>query len=437
MEQSQEATGRIGSTFLTRQTSPQGTAPTSHRTPRPLDQGLLDRQDAIDQAKLRSYRLERVREQLRLRDAAGAILADPLNIRYATGTRNMMAWTMHAPARYAFVATEGPVILFELRASRHMASGFTLIDEVRDSLNWFYSLAGSRTEEKAQLWADEMAALIREFGNGKQRVLIDRCEPWTARKLEAHGLELLDANQALETCRTIKSMEELECIEVATGVGDLAISSMRSELQPGMTENQLWAILQDVNIAHNGEWIECRLLTSGERTNPWFQECGNRVINAGDIVGFDTDMVGPMGYLVDISRSFVCPGQRATAEQRTLYQVAQHEVESNLDLLRPGVTFRELSEKAWRPPDKYFEGRYPVMAHGTGFVDEYPFIPYFADWDIDGHDGMLMENMVVSIESYIGEAGAREGVKLEQQAVITSTGAKVFSTSPFLDALEL
>jgi Xaa-Pro aminopeptidase len=77
------------------------------------------------------------------------------------------------------------------------------------------------------------------------------------------------------------------------------------------------------------------------------------------------------------------------------------------------------------------------MAHGTGFVDEYPFIPHFADWETDGYDGVLMENMVVSVESYIGEAGGKEGVKLEQQAVITSTGAQVLSESPFLDALEL
>ena len=58
--------------------------------------------------RVRAYRLERVREQLRKLDVAGAVLFDPLNIRYATGSRNMQLWMTHNPARYAFVATDGP-----------------------------------------------------------------------------------------------------------------------------------------------------------------------------------------------------------------------------------------------------------------------------------------------------------------------------------------
>ena len=139
-------------------------------------------------------------------------------------------------------------------------------------------------------------------------------------------------------------------------------------------------------------------------------------------------MVGPLGYMVDISRSLVCPGRRPTAEQRTLYDVAQHEVMHNLELLRPGVSFREFAEKAWKPPAKYFDGRYPVIAHGTGFVDEYPFVPAFADFDLHGYDGVFVENMVVSVESYIGARGGKEGVKLEQQAVVTANGAQVLSS---------
>jgi hypothetical protein len=40
-----------------------------------------------------------LRTELAKRDFAGALLADPINIRYATGTRNMAVWTMHAPGR--------------------------------------------------------------------------------------------------------------------------------------------------------------------------------------------------------------------------------------------------------------------------------------------------------------------------------------------------
>ncbi|WEL80693.1 hypothetical protein P0D95_22295 [Pseudomonas sp. CBSPCAW29] len=48
---------------------------------------------------LRSYRLQRIVDQLVARDLGGILLFDPLNIRYATDTTNMQLWTTHNPAR--------------------------------------------------------------------------------------------------------------------------------------------------------------------------------------------------------------------------------------------------------------------------------------------------------------------------------------------------
>jgi len=263
----------------------------------------------------------------------------------------------------------------------------------------------------------------------------DRCEPAGAFKLRALGLELVDAQEAIEQARLIKSPEEIECLRAAMEVCDTAIARMREALRPGITENELWAILHAVNIANDGEWIDARLLASGERTNPWFQECGNRVIEAGDLVAFDTDMVGPLGYLADISRTWVCPGKPPTNEQSRLYALAEEQVLFNMNLIKPGVTFREFAEKCWQLPEPFVPNRYLMMVHGVGLVDDYPSIAYaqdFADW---GYDGVFQENMVVSVESYIGEARAKEGVKLEQQVLITPSGTVPLSKTPFADAL--
>ena len=69
--------------------------------------GLADHAATPDMARMRNYRMARVQAELRRRDYAGAVLYDPINIRYATGSRNMAVWTMHNPARYAFVPAEG------------------------------------------------------------------------------------------------------------------------------------------------------------------------------------------------------------------------------------------------------------------------------------------------------------------------------------------
>ena len=404
--------------------------------PPPLGLDIAARIAAVNQVKLRADRLARLRAELAKRDFAGALLSDPMNIRYATGTRNMAVWTMHAPGRYAFVATDGPVVLFEFGATKHVSRGVETVDEMRTSTPWFYFLCGPRVEEKAQVWAEEVASLVRRHGGGNARLAVDRCEPWGAERLVQLGLTLHDVQEAMEQARVIKTSEEIECLRLSMDVCDIAVERIRRALRPGVTENQIWSILHETNIAHDGEWIECRLLASGERTNPWFQECSNRVIEPGDVVSFDTDMVGPFGYLADISRSYVCPGRRPTPEQRRLYELAQSQVLFNTALLRPGLSFREFSERCWPVPDAFVPNRYMMMIHGVGFVDEYPSVPYVQDFDAWGFDGLFEENMVVCVESYMGEAGGKEGLKLEQQVLITASGAVPMSTSPFVDAIE-
>lgn len=403
----------------------------------PLGLDIKARIAAVDEGKLGRDRLARLRAELAKRDFAGALLSDPMNIRYATGTRNMAVWTMHAPGRYAFVATEGPVVLFEFGTCRHVTRGSPIVDQQRTSTPWFYFLCGPRLEEKTSLWAEQVASLVVEHGGGNRRLAVDRCEPWGARKLAQRGIELFDVQEAIEQARAIKTPEELECLQLAMDVCDLAVERIRASLRPGVTENQVWSLLHETNIAHDGEWIECRLLSSGERTNPWFQESSNRVIEPGDIVSFDTDMVGPFGYLADISRTFVCPGKRPTPNQRRLYELAQEQVLFNMEVLRPGLSFREFAERSWPVPEAFAENRYMMMIHGAGFVDEYPCVAYVQDFEAWGYDGRFEENMVVCVESYMGEAGGQEGVKLEQQVVITAGGAVAMSRSPLVDALAI
>lgn len=403
-------------------------------TPIALD--LEARIAEVDEPRLRKDRLARLRAELAKRDIAGALLFDPMNIRYATGTRNMVVWTMHAPGRYVFVATDGPVVLFEFASGLHLSRGIETVDQLRTSTPWFYFLAGPRVVEKAAVSVGEIVDLTREFGRGNLRLAVDRCEPWAADLFTQAGISMVDAQEPLEHARMIKTPQELKCIQLSVDVCDIAIDRMRRALRPGITENQLLSVLHGTNVAYGGEWIECRLLSSGPRTNPWFQESSNRIIQSGDLVAFDTDMVGPFGYLADLSRCFVCPDSRPTAEQRELYQVAQEQILTNIGLIKVGLSFREFADRCWPVPPKFLAHRYMMMVHGAGFVDEYPSVVFGADWDDWGYDAIFEENMVVCVESFIGEVGGKEGVKLEQQVLITARGAVPMSRTPLVDAIE-
>jgi len=394
--------------------------------------GLLDCVAQPDMKRMRAYRLERVRAELRKRDYAGCLLYDPINVRYATGSRNMAVWLLHNAIRYCYVPTEGPITLFDFHNCEHLSDGLETIAEVRPARGWYYFNAGPRSEEIAKVWAAEILELIARSGGGNKRVAIDKLEPLGTNLLQQAGIQIFDGQEVVELARSIKSADEIACMNVSISACEAGMAKMREMLRPGITENELWSHLHQVNIALGGEWIETRLLSSGGRTNPWFQESSDRIIRAGELVTFDTDLIGPYGYCSDLSRTFFCGPGRPSAEQKRLYGMAYEQIHTNLDLLKPGMSYREFAEKSFQLPPSFAPNRYSVIFHGVGLADEYPASLYVEDYlKGSGYDGILEPGMTICIESYIGEVGGDEGVKLEQQVLITETGYQQLSTFPF------
>lgn len=386
--------------------------------------------EAPDMDAARRFRLTRIRDQLRMRELAGVVLYDPLNVRYATDSTDMQLWCAHNAVRYAFVATEGPVIIWDFHHCEHLSWHLDTVDEIRHGTAWFYYLAGEHALDRAARWAAEIADLLRTYGAGNRRLAIDRINPEGVAALAEHRIEVSSGEAVMEHARTVKSADELGAMRRAIAACEAAMSVMESALQPGMTENDLWAILHAENIRRGGEWIETRLLTSGPRTNPWFQESSARVIEAGDLVAFDTDLIGPYGYCCDISRTWLAGTGRPTGEQRALYATAQEQIAANMAMLRPGLSFRDLSHLATSLTSEYLPNHYSVLFHGVGLCDEYPSVPYPEDWGGAGYDGVLEAGMVVAVESYVGRLGGHEGVKLEEQVLITETGSEQLSRYP-------
>jgi Xaa-Pro aminopeptidase len=86
---------------------------------------LIDQLEAdapIDFVAVRAYRLGRVREQMATRSLDALILLDPVNIRYATGARNMQVFHARNPARYLFVPQSG-LLVAQQRAACAAALG--------------------------------------------------------------------------------------------------------------------------------------------------------------------------------------------------------------------------------------------------------------------------------------------------------------------------
>jgi Xaa-Pro aminopeptidase len=385
---------------------------------------------APDLAAMRKYRLERIRAELKRRDYAGVLLYDPVNIRYATDSTNMQLWVAHNPTRHCFVATEGPVVLFDYFSCEHLSDHAGTVDEVRPAVSWMYLYGGGLTDMRVRRWAAGIADLVRAHGGGNTRLAVDHLNAEGVAELGRLHISVHNGEAVMENARLIKSPDELVCMRRSIIACEAAMDEMQAALRPGISENELWAELHRGNIARGGEWIETRLLSSGPRTNPWFQECSARVVEAGDLVAFDTDLIGPYGFCADLSRTWLCGDDEPSDEQRDLYRIAAEQISFNTGLVKPGISFRDLVERSAVPPPDCFPNRYGVLYHGVGLADEYPTLPHAADWTDDTPDGVLEPGMVVCVESYVGRLGGREGVKIEEQVLITESGAELLSSYP-------
>mgnify|MGYP003322533194 FL=1 len=298
---------------------------------------LLDTNDVgvdRDLGAVCRYRLERFRTEMAKRDIAACVLFDPVNIRYASGARNMQIFNARNPARYLLVTQDqSAVILYEFAGCMHLADDLELVTEVRPAITASFVAAGDDIKRRELDWASEVASTLIELVGKGATVGIERINVGAVQSLSEYGFLLVDAQQPIERARAIKSSEEVSCVRASLHATEIAVARLRHNLRPGLTENALWSILHQAVIAQNGDYVETRLLSSGQRTNPWFQESGTRVIGENELVALDTDVVGCYGYYADFSRTFHSGPDEPSKEQRRLYAAAYEQIHHNMQLL--------------------------------------------------------------------------------------------------------
>ena len=383
---------------------------------------------AIDIDRLHNHRLTRLRSCIQETGAAMCLLVNPVSLRYAVDYRAYALFQSHIPTAYLFVPVDGPVVIHGAIDTAPMA------DESREARPISYFDGATELKNNAKELANDVVNYLKEIGTDNRRVAVEYVNPSITQALEAAGLEVIDGVLASERARVIKSEDEVNCIRWAIAVAEHGIAKLKTAVQAGVTEAQLWGLLNYANLANNGDWHDGRMLASGPRINPWMQEATLRRVESGDLVGFDTDMVGPQGYCADISRTLHCGPTMPTRRQKELYRLALNEIEHNLQLIRPGITLDDFQQQAFVPPEAFHQNAYTCLIHGVGMCDEYPRVnPIFRG--PNPYSGTLEAGMIICVESYMGAVGERDGVKLEQQVLITSDGYEMLSSDPLEPSL--
>ena len=398
--------------------------PKSVRKAGPFPQAMrIPKRADIDHDRLRSERLERLQTAMKKHDIAVALLYNAANIRYATGTDLMAVWTGSTLERYALVPAQGQPIMCEFRTAEHTARRY--VDTVHSAISWQWS--GAATSATAQRWAQQVESLMRELGVAGEPLAIDKLDAPGFLALEEAGIKVVDAWPACADARRVKTPMEVEIFKINGVIGDAILTDFEQAIRPGIREIDLLAVLSESLLRHHGEFLFTRLVASGTNTNPWLQEATDKSVQPGDLIGVDTDANGYEGYVIDVSRTFLC-GDYASPEQKEAYRVAYDCVTGMVEMARPGISFEQFAREAPELPDAYKKGRYCSMAHPAGLEDESPGIPYLYDPGASAPDLELEENTVLCFECYAGKEGAPFGVKLEDQVLITATGCERLCT---------
>ncbi|MGX9354319.1 dimethylsulfonioproprionate lyase DddP [Roseobacteraceae bacterium S113] len=389
-----------------------------------------------DLQALRRYRLQRLVSHIQQRDLAGLLVFDPLNIRYATDSTNMQLWNTHNPFRALLVCADGYMVIWDYKNSPFLSTFNPLVREQRSGADLFYFDRGDKVDVAADVFSNEVRILLEEHSGANKRLAVDKVMLHGLRALEAQGLEVIPGEELTEKARSVKGADEIKAMRCASHACEAAVLAMeeyaRAHMGDGKTsEDDIWAVLHAENIRRGGEWIETRLLATGPRSNPWFQECGPRIPNRNEILAFDTDLVGSYGICVDISRTWWIGDQAPRPDMIYAMQHAHEHIMTNMEMLRPGVNIEELSRNTHVLDDKYQEHKYGCLMHGVGLCDEWPLVAYPDQMVPGAFDYVLEPGMVLCVEALVGETGGDFSIKLEDQVLITEDGYENLSKYPF------
>lgn len=386
--------------------------------------------------KMREYRWKRLTQHIVDRGYGGLLMFDPLNIRYATDSTNMQLWNTHNPFRACLICADGYMVLWDYKNSPFLADHNPLVREVRSGFDLFYFDRGDKVGSQAHRVTGEVEDLINEHAGGNKRIAVDKIMLHGLRALEARGFEVMEGEEVTEKARSIKGPDEIKAMRCASHACETAVRVMedfaRDNIPNGnVSEDDIWAVLHAENIKRGGEWIETRLLASGQRTNPWFQECGPRIVQNNEIVAFDTDLIGSYGICVDISRTWWIGDKKPTNSMVYAMRHAHEHIMTNMAMLKPGVTIPELTANSHRLDDKFMKLKYGCLMHGVGLCDEWPLVAY-ADKAVEGaYDYEIEPGMVLCVEALVGEEGGDFSIKLEDQVLVTEDGFENLTKYPF------
>lgn len=306
---------------------------------------------------------------------------------------------------------------------------------------WHYLLpsleAAQLSEEQQQsayLWKDEdgpveaLRALCADLELADVALGVDGMSMWVSEWLMLRGLEptlrVTPIERDLANIRAIKHPGELDAIRRAVTASEQALTRLLREVQPGMSERAIAALLERaLQDAGSERPAFNTLVQTGPNSALPHGAAGGRSLEKGEFLLIDFGgVVG--GYPADITRT-VCLGTPDREMQR-VYDTVSTANRAAIAKIAPGVTMGAIDRAAREVIEDAGFGDYFVhrTGHGMGLEVHEP-IPQIAA----GVSDLLQPGMVFTVEPGIYLPGFG-GVRLEEDVVVTDNGVEVLTSYP-------
>jgi len=401
----------------------------------------VDYEMRVDYDRLRKERLQKAKEQLN-QDGLGALITwDEANIRYLT---SYYVTTPMRPAemQFVFIARNGEPHLFgggtPSETERRMP---WMKGRVKPSFGLPKLTARTAEDPAVMAVVNGIADLMAEYGVENEPLGIDgtTLQMLYSQAFSTKGIQTVHGKPTMDEARMIKTSDEIELMRITCANSEKAFAAIVDAIKPGVRECDLVGVGVKALYEEGDDHTEDLVCCSGYNTNPYGWSFTDKPIRPGDLIYIDVDGASYQGYKSCVYRTFCCG--KATEEQKDLYEECRKMLYDGISMVKAGNTSFDVVDKWPDSPGYWGFGTWQevlpyAVGHGIGLTLHDPPVisPMFKA--AGGKPAELKEGMVIALETYTGKKGGRDGVRLEENLLVTKDGCEVLSRWPIKELME-
>ncbi len=251
-----------------------------------------------------------------------------------------------------------------------------------------------------------------------------------ARALEREFGAVVDLSGDYLRLRSVKSEEELVWFELGARMGDLAIAALQEQIEVGVTERDLGAIVEGAYLRY-GAVNAIHYFAVNAMDDPRYsvarQYPSTREVRRGDII--TTEITANFfEYGGQVLRTFVV-GEEANALFTTLHEVASAAFDAISRLLVPGTRAFELVAASQVIEDHGFT-TLDDLVHGYGGGYLAPILGSSSRSHTEVPEVVLESGMMLVVQPNVVTTDHRAGVQTGECLVVTPTGPRRLHQAP-------